>query len=204
MKLKIGAKLYAGFGAALAIMAILAAVAFNSISNLTTTAGQVEHTREVLGGLDDILGALKDAETGQRGYVITREDRYLEPYDAALAAVDEHIAHVRELTIDNPVQTQRIDDLKPHIADKFAELLETIDLRRNDTFEAARDVVLTDAGKSIMDNIRVLLDALSSEEETLLVERSAAAVAALNAPRKFLRPPTGNRNLTRTSSPINL
>jgi len=174
VKLKIGMKLYAGFGTALVIMAVLSTVAYNNISNLTSTASQVEHTHEVLGELEAVLNWLKDAETGQRGYVITREDRYLEPYNAAL----DGIAHVRELTIDNPVQTQRIDDLKPFVDDKFEELLETINLRRNETFEAARDVVLTDAGKSIMDNIRLLLDAMSSAEEVLLVERSAAAESA--------------------------
>ena len=182
MKLKIGMKLYAGFGTALVIMAVLSAVAYNNISNLTSTASQVEHTHEVLGELEAVLGWLKDAETGQRGYVITREDRYLEPYNAAL----DGIAHVRELTIDNPVQTQRIDDLKPFVDDKFEELLETINLRRNETFEAARDVVLTDAGKSIMDNIRLLLDAMSSAEEVLLVERSAAAESAASTAKTIL------------------
>jgi len=182
VKLKIGMKLYAGFGTALVIMAVLSTVAYNNISNLTSTASQVEHTHEVLGELEAVLGWLKDAETGQRGYVITREDRYLEPYNAAL----DGIAHVRELTIDNPVQTQRIDDLKPFVDDKFEELLETINLRRNETFEAARDVVLTDAGKSIMDNIRLLLDAMSSAEEVLLVERSAAAESAASTAKTIL------------------
>ena len=88
VKLKIGMKLYAGFGAALVIMAILSAVAYNNISNLTSTAGQVEHTHEVLNELDAILGWLKDAETGQRGYLITRQDRYLEPYNNALTEID--------------------------------------------------------------------------------------------------------------------
>ncbi len=175
VKLKIGTKLYAGFGIALIIMTVLSVVAFNNISSLTSTAQSVKHTHEVLGGLEEIIGALKDAETGQRGYVITREDRYLEPYDAALLSVEEHIEHVRGLTIDNPAQTARIDDLKPLVDDKFAELLETIDLRRDETFEAARDVVLTDAGKQIMDDIRVLLDAMDKEERDLLVTRSAAA-----------------------------
>ena len=186
MKLKIGMKLYAGFGTALVIMAVLSTVAYNNISNLTSTASQVEHTHEVLGELEAVLGWLKDAETGQRGYVITREDRYLEPYNAALDGIGDSIAHVRELTIDNPVQTQRIDDLKPFVDDKFEELLETINLRRNETFEAARDVVLTDAGKSIMDNIRLLLDAMSSAEEVLLVERSAAAESAASTAKTIL------------------
>ncbi|MCH7970317.1 MAG: methyl-accepting chemotaxis protein [Chloroflexi bacterium] len=167
-------------------MAVLSVVAFNNISSLTRTADQVEHTHEVLEVLTNILGDLKDAETGQRGYVITREDRYLEPYNAALANVQAKIADVRELTIDNPAQTRRIDALLPLVDDKFAELLETIDLRRNETFEAARDVVLTDAGKSIMDNIRVLMDALDKEERDLLVIRSEAAQDAASTAKIVL------------------
>ena len=186
MKLKIGTKLYAGFGTALIIMAVLSVVAFNNISSLTRTADQVEHTHEVLEVLTNILGDPKDAETGQRGYVITREDRYLEPYNAALANVQAKIADVRELTIDNLAQTRRIDALLPLVDDKFAELLETIDLRRNETFEAARDVVLTDAGKSIMDNIRVLMDALDKEERDLLVIRSEAAQDAASTAKIVL------------------
>jgi methyl-accepting chemotaxis protein len=69
---------------------------------------------------------------------------------------------------------------------KFAELLETIDLRRDDTFEAARDVVLTDAGKQIMDNIRVLLSALEKEESDLLVVRSAAAESGASNAKQIL------------------
>lgn len=96
------------------------------------------------------------------------------------------LAGGRELTIDNPTQTGRIDDLLPLVDDKFAELLETIDLRRNETFEAARDVVLTDAGKSIMDNIRVLMDALDKEEWDLLVIRSEAAQDAASTAKIVL------------------
>jgi methyl-accepting chemotaxis protein len=96
------------------------------------------------------------------------------------------MARVRDLTIDNSVQTRRIDDLKPHIQDKFDKLLETIDLRRNSTFEAARAVVLTDAGKSITDNIRGLIDAMASEEKTILVERSAEAGAGASTAKTIL------------------
>ncbi len=77
MKLKIGTKLYAGFGLALVVMAVLSVVAFNNISSLTSTSAAVSHTHEVLESLTSIVSQLKDAETGQRGYVITREDRYL-------------------------------------------------------------------------------------------------------------------------------
>ena len=123
MKLKIGTKLYAGFGLALVVMAVLSVVAFNNISSLTSTSASVSHTHEVLESLEAIVSQLKDAETGQSGYVITREDRYLEPYNNAIATIYEEIAYVRELTIDNSEQTARIDAIRPLVDDKFANCL---------------------------------------------------------------------------------
>jgi len=186
LKINIGTKLYAGFGFGLAVMAVLSVVAFNSITSLHQTAGQVEHTWEVLESVSLITGSLKDAETGQRGFVITGEDRYLEPYNAALEEAEVHVEHFRNLTIDNAVQTQRADDLLPLIGDKFDELLETIELRRNVSFEAAQEVVLTDAGKQIMDDIRVLLSAMDEEERSLLVARAEAASDAASTSKSIL------------------
>ena len=186
MKLNIRAKLFAGFGVALVMMGVLGFIGYNSIGNLTTTAASVDHTHEVLEAVDMVVISLKDAETGQRGFVITGEERYLEPYNGALERIDEEIAHVRELTIDNAVQTGRIDALKVPVAAKFAELLETIELRRNEGFEAARDVVLTDAGKQIMDDIRVLIATISGEERDLLVIRSAAAVSSADGAKSMI------------------
>ena len=163
MKLNIGTKLYASFGIALVIMAVLSVVSFNNISSLTHTAERVDHTYKVLEAVSNIESTLKDAETGQRGFVITGEERYLEPYHAALGRIDEEILHFRTLTIDNAIQTERADDLKPLVQAKFDELLETIDLRRNDGFTAAQTVVLTDAGKQIMDDIRGLLELMDEE-----------------------------------------
>ena len=148
MKLNVSWKLYAGFGVALLILGIISLVAFRGTQSLVSNQDDVSHTHEVLGGLELIVGSLKDAETGQRGFLITGEERYLEPYDNGIAVIDEHIATVQSLTSDNPAQQARIEELKPFVAEKLAELEDTITLRRDTGFEAAREVVLTDAGKN--------------------------------------------------------
>src|ERR1019366_6835793 len=127
---------------------------------------QVDHTHQVLENLDQLLSTLKDAETGQRGYIITGEDSYLDPYNAAIAQSDQILNKVKELTSDNLKQQSKIDALEPLIKDKFAELKETIDLRKDPAkgFEAARQIVMTDKGKEVMDNIRKVIGEMEDEE----------------------------------------
>jgi signal transduction histidine kinase/DNA-binding response OmpR family regulator len=132
----------------------------------------------VWAGLDEsVISLLKDVETGQRGYLITGDARYLEPYDAAISKVKRVYEEVKDLTKDNPGQQGRLDLVIPLIEKKLAELRETIALRKGVGFEAALEVVLTNRGKTIMDDIRVVIGAMQEEERRLLSERSVAAKA---------------------------
>ena len=173
MKWSIGNKIASGFGLALAVLLVVGAVSYDSTTKLGSSADWVRHTHEVLTGLDELLSGMKDAETGERGYVITGELRYLEPYNAARDVVDQKLKRVRELTSDNPIQQQRIQDLEPLVASKFIELQEVIDLRKTKGFAAASQEVLTDKGKNLMDAIRKLVGTMASEETGLLDKRSA-------------------------------
>ena len=83
MKWSIGNKIASGFGLALAVLLVVGAVSYDSTTKLSSSADWVRHTHEVLAGLDELLSAMKDAETGERGYVITGESPYLEPYNTA-------------------------------------------------------------------------------------------------------------------------
>src|SRR5258708_14465177 len=80
---------------------------------------------------------------------------------------------MRDLTRDNPLQQRRLDTLEPLIAGKFAELKETIDLRRDPVkgFEAARQVVISDKGKGLMDELRKVVHDMEGEENDLLKKR---------------------------------
>ena len=186
MKLNVSWKLYAGFGVALLILGIISLVAFRGTQSLVSNQDDVSHTHEVLGGLELIVGSLKDAETGQRGFLITGEERYLEPYDNGIAVIDEHIATVQSLTSDNPAQQARIEELKPFVAEKLAELEDTITLRRDTGFEAAREVVLTDAGKNSADAIRGIIIEMEDEERALLVTRAASTESSAGMVRNVI------------------
>jgi methyl-accepting chemotaxis protein len=173
MKWSIGNKIASGFGLALAVLLVVGAVSYDSTTKLRSSADWVQHTHEVITSLNELLSATKDAETGERGFVITGESRFLEPFNGASDVVDQRLKQVRDLTSDNPIQQQRLQALEPLIASKFTELQVVIDLRKTKGFAAASQEVLTDKSKNLMDAIRKLVNTMVSEETGLLDKRSA-------------------------------
>ncbi len=163
-------------------MGLLSLVLLTSISywnstllvSLGESSSMVSHTYQVLQRLEHATSFLKDAETGQRGYLLTGEKRYLEPYLTARASVDEQLRELRELTSDNANQGPRIDAVEKLVDAKFQELQETIDLRSDQGLDAALAVVLTDQGKQVMDDIRTGVQTMTAEEDALMTRRNAA------------------------------
>jgi methyl-accepting chemotaxis protein len=177
VNMRIGTRILAGYGLALVVVGGVGVVAYRATNELVDGADWVTHTHRVKETLADVRSSLKDAETGQRGYLLTGEERYLEPYHSAIKVIDRHIQALRELTADNRDQQRRLDLLGSLAAGKLAELAETIELRRQHGERAAAQVVLTDRGKNIMDEIRKLIDAMDEEESELLRQRDLRAKA---------------------------
>ena len=171
MSIKI--KLILGFAFPIATLLAVATVGYQNVIRQQASDEWVAHTYEVLQALDTLLSEAKDMETGQRGFLITGVDKYLEPFESGLTGVNAALATVLELTIDNPNQQQRLGRVRPLLDDKIDELRETIELRRRLGFEAAQEVVLNDAGKVVMDNIRQLITEALDEEGRLFAERVA-------------------------------
>ena len=172
MKWSIDRKTTAGFGVALAALVGIGAFSFLSLSRLKNTSNQVEHTYKVINKLGTLLSQLTDAETGQRGYLLTGEIRYLKPYENAIASIDQNLDELQELTANNPDQQQHMTQLSPLITFKLAELKETITLRQSQGYEAALRVVKTDRGKQAMEEIRAIVKVMEDEELQLLKQRS--------------------------------
>ncbi len=175
MRWNVGTKITIGFAATLTIFLIVGAVSYQSVTKQTEAAAWVAHTREVQNQLSQLLSSLQDAESGQRGYVITGVDSYLAPYTDASARAEDNRRHLAELVADNPRQQARADALAPLIADKMAELQQTVDLRKTRDFAAAQSVVLSDRGKKAMDTLRMIIHEMNLEEESLLTTRADAA-----------------------------
>ncbi|MHC5851833.1 response regulator [Nostoc sp.] len=177
-RLKIGTKIGVSFVLSLATLTTIGLISYQSTNNLIETSRRENHTYQVLSQLEDLNLQMTNAETGQRGYIVTGEQRYLEPYNTAIQVVNQKVRELQRLTADNPNQQSRLDILQPLIDQKLAELQETIDLRQNQGFEAAQKVVLTDRGKQLMTEIRKVIEAMKTEENRLLKQRSENAQGA--------------------------
>jgi PAS domain S-box-containing protein len=159
---------FGGFAIATAILVFVGWQSYQNTARFAEASQWRKHTYEVLRNLDETVARLVDAETGQRGYLLTGEDSYLGPYRAAIKNIDRQIGDLRSLTSDNPNQQKRIQILEPLIEKQLAELQRTIDLRRNEGLAAANRVVLEGSGKRAMDQIRAVVAEMISEEEDLL------------------------------------
>ena len=140
----------------------------------------VAHTHEVIENLEHVMSALKDAETGQRGFVLTGEERYLEPYHAAGGQIHHDIETLVALTRDNAAQQQSLRQVQKLSDAKLAELQETIQLRKRSGLAATLPVILTDRGKTIMDDLRRVVADMRGREQQLLKQRNDAASASAN------------------------
>jgi PAS domain S-box-containing protein len=166
-------KLVAAFCAVSLALALAFLATLINLRNVYSTSEMVSHTHVVLGSLQRLLVTVIDAETGQRGFIITGSDEYLEPYLRARADISATFAQVRTLTIDNPAQQTDIERLQSLTDLKLAELAEAIQLRRVSGFPATQALVKTNAGKHTMDAIRAVIAGMGDRENTLLVRRVA-------------------------------
>jgi CHASE3 domain sensor protein len=173
-----GRKIAAGFAVAFALLAVVGFAAYRSIDSLTKTSYFVAHTHLVMEKIAGTLSQLKDAESGQRGFVITGDDTFLEPYYSGTGSVAQIVKNLRELTADNPDQQKWLDEAEPLIAAKLAELKRSIDLRRNAGFESAMKLVHSGEGKRAMDDLRRVLGQMDAEERGLLEQRARDVDAA--------------------------
>jgi len=164
-----------GFVIATAILGFVGWQSYRNTARFAEASEWRKHTYEVLRNLDETVARLVDAETGQRGYLLTGVDAYLEPYRAAIKNIDQTIGHLKSLTSDNPNQQKRIQILEPLVEKKLAELQQTIDLRKNKGLAAANRVVLEGSGKQAMDQVRAIIAEMANEEKDLLGIRTQEA-----------------------------
>jgi signal transduction histidine kinase/CheY-like chemotaxis protein/CHASE3 domain sensor protein len=165
--------IWLGLAAAIIFFMATGAVAYLNFQTLKADSALVVRSGDTLSALEDVLSTVKDAETGQRGFLLTRKDSYLDPYNAALRDMGPRLDALQRLTNDNPTQQDRLGSLKQHIAAKLAELKRTIDLRQDQGQDAALAEVQTDRGKQDMDAIREQISAMEREEIELRAKRLA-------------------------------
>ncbi len=155
-------------------------VSYDRIRTLNNDFLQVQRTHEILLNLNELLSTIKDAETGQRGYVLTGDESYLEPYNAAVTHVDEETTKVATLIKTEPEQQVRLTRMREIINSKLAELNQTVTTRRDKGYAAALAIVTNNSGKSYMDQIRSQVANMQAVETQRREQRVGEAKTAYN------------------------
>lgn len=143
-----------------------------STRGIEAAGARIVRTQSALLRLNQLRSTLTDAETGQRGYLLTGLDRYLRPYDGARERAARLIAELRGGWDDSPGQAAALAEIQILANQKFAEIDHTIELRRRNT-GAALNVVGTGEGLATMDALRGKIHALEQRELAELGVRSA-------------------------------
>lgn len=164
-----------GFVAAFALLALNAAVSYTTLGNLVAANHLVANTEQSLRLLGELRASLIDAEAAQRGFIITGDDHYLEPYNNARPVVAAKLQELARLTTDNTERSARLTTLEPLVYKRFDLLNEAILARRGSTITAAAALTQEEQSKTLMDRIRHIVSELQSREEVMLATRSAEA-----------------------------
>ena len=170
-------RIVAGFSLASAILVLIGVVSDQNTRVYTNNGSIGKNTSKKINSLEELLSQIKDAETGQNGYILTGKQIYLKPYQTALANVDQEIAKLKSLTTDQPNQRQQFTTLESLITAKLTQLKQTIDLRQNKGLEAALQVVVRNNQQNLMDDIRKVINEMENEERERLQQQSQAKKA---------------------------
>ncbi|MFT3996487.1 MAG: response regulator [Asticcacaulis sp.] len=156
-------------------------ITYSNISTLRQAGDQVSHSHEVINGLTELMSSLKDAETGQRGYIITGDDTYLIPYENATMLISERRKVLSEIEREFPEMRIHVTTVNQRIDMKLAELKRTLDVRRTQGLQAAAIEVARHLGKNHMDTIRAEVRELQTIETARREERVKQRLEAFRA-----------------------
>ena len=165
-----------GVGLLVALLVVNATIGYRRTNELYDQSQQVIHTLNVENALAQLMQHVTDAETGQRGYLLTGQPRYLAPYKIALANYEPWVDEISKLVSDNPRQLARAAELKKLARAKMAELAENLAThdRPEQGPQVALEMVKTDEGQQTMEKFRALVAEIGQDEKDLLDQRQTA------------------------------
>jgi methyl-accepting chemotaxis protein len=177
------------FGRKLAATAVVNAIfllvvgmaGYWALGALHGTSREVTQTYKLVEKTTEALSTMKDAETGQRGFLLTGDPAYLEPHESAVAAMPRVMTELRALTDDDVNQQRRVDQLEALVNSKLVELQRTIDMHKAGHHDDAIKEVQTNRGKSFMDDIRKVLGQMDQQAHVQLDRRAAEVDSTVNS-----------------------
>ncbi|QEC68110.1 response regulator [Panacibacter ginsenosidivorans] len=171
MKNSFTRNLQIGFGLSLLLLLLSSIASYYSIKNLISSSELLNHTNQVLQESENVISYMKDAETGQRGFLVTDDLEFLEPYNGSFEKTKAALDNLKELTRDNIDQQARCDSLYTIIIRRYNFIQQGIDqFKQNRTV----DFFLLRNGKIFMDQARQVVIKIQNAEKNLLAQRTAS------------------------------
>jgi signal transduction histidine kinase/CheY-like chemotaxis protein/CHASE3 domain sensor protein len=150
-----------GFGVSLFLLIISSVASYTSIVNLLHSSEEVSKTNQLIAELETVMSSLKDAETGQRGFLLTGEERFLDPYQGAYEKAIGAATRAQSLALNDPTQTTNFSTLKSMVDARVNALRELINMKRQKFTITAYDF---EKGKEHMDQIRAIIKLMQDRE----------------------------------------
>src|SRR5665213_3450557 len=170
MKQSLTRNLIIGFGFSILLLLGSSVASYLSIRNLLNSSGWVTHTYKVISGLDEVVAPVRDAETAQRGFIISSDPAYLDPFHGAFQESLNALERVKNLTTDNSEEQENCEFLRQYINKRFLSMETLIDLKKSNgliTMDQLR------GGSDYMDSIRTIILTMKNTETSLLSKRTA-------------------------------
>jgi CHASE3 domain sensor protein len=164
----------AGFLVAIAILVVIAVISYRGVDEFLERTRLVEHSYLVINDVEELLSRIKDAETAQRGFLLSGEESALVPFTAAALEVPGMLASLKGMTADNPGQQSRISDLQLIVEERVKRLERIINFKRVPASDVDVGASLEE-GARLMNSIRVQAAAIIGAEQSLLAERAVGA-----------------------------
>lgn len=174
MALNYRKRILASFLVATIVMLTVALSVFGSFREMERQKEWVDHTDQVINKVNDVFNGLKDAQSSQRGYLITGYEDYLAPYYIAMPKLQDNMHLLTDLVADNPKQLERANNLALHVKERITVLEKVLDIYKAEGQAKAFDEIKKGTGKREMDEARSIVTDMTGEEQKLLTQRQQA------------------------------
>lgn len=177
MKISLPYKIVLGFLASFIILAVVSYFYFSTTQAFIQSYARVQTSQQIINQLEVVMSLIKDAETGQRGFIITHNELFLEPYYTASDNIEDELVEL-SLLMQDSIQKQRYDTLIPDVASMMARLDFSIDLIKRNEFDSAVSYIVSVTGKKYMDKIRSNILVMKNDENERLEALAVSAEAS--------------------------
>jgi PAS domain S-box-containing protein len=157
-------KMMAGFSSALGVLVAIATLSYFSTRQALTDRNSISQAYQVMAEIQTIRSLIADAETGQRGYLITGDESFLTPYLGASGRALDRLARLERLVVENPIQRRKLAELRPLVIERFDLMSRGVRLRDEEGYETTQIAVSKGRGRTLMEQIRRILAEMSAEE----------------------------------------